>query len=190
VFLDHIDFICCLPLVTHLHTLIGLPIPYIHIGLDLWLVDLVSPAVISVVQVFISYMILSLACFFVRVFGLPSVKMWFNRGEDRCCNLSKIGMVETVGIRQVIWIVMLKSAKDWILGVDTPGQHVSPRVRYVTACWLTRKALVSLSYWKSGTGILLYPIGRNLSNCEWGMRVFCCTQQRKTYSKARHTSWG
>jgi hypothetical protein len=39
-------------------------------------------------------------------------------------------MVETVEIRQVMWIVMPESAKDRILGVDTPGQHVSPRVWY------------------------------------------------------------
>jgi hypothetical protein len=75
VFLFYIDPICFLPLVTHLHALIGLPIPYIPIGLDLWLVDLLSPAVMSVVQFFPSYMMLSLACVFVRVFGLPSVKM-------------------------------------------------------------------------------------------------------------------
>jgi hypothetical protein len=31
-------------------------------------------------------------------------------------------MVEMVGIRQVMWLVMLKSAKDRILGVDTPEQ--------------------------------------------------------------------
>jgi hypothetical protein len=43
--------------------------------LSLWLVDLLSPAVMSVVQVFSSYMMLSLACVFVRVFGLPSIKM-------------------------------------------------------------------------------------------------------------------
>jgi hypothetical protein len=43
-------------------------------------------------------------------------------------------MVEMVGIRQVIGIVMLESAKDRILGVDTPGQHVPPRVWYRTAC--------------------------------------------------------
>jgi hypothetical protein len=30
-------------------------------------------------------------------------------------------MVEAVGIRQVIWLVMLKSVKDRILGVDTSG---------------------------------------------------------------------
>jgi hypothetical protein len=73
VFLDHIDPICFLPLVTHLHALIGLPIPYIPIGLGLWLVDLLSPTVMSVIQVFPSYVMLSLACFFVRVYGLPSL---------------------------------------------------------------------------------------------------------------------
>jgi hypothetical protein len=31
-------------------------------------------------------------------------------------------MVETVGIRQVMWFVMLESAKDLLIGVDTPGQ--------------------------------------------------------------------
>jgi hypothetical protein len=75
VFLDHIDPICFLPLVTYLHVLIGIPIPYIPIGLGLWLVDLLSPTVMTVVQVFPSYMMLSLACVFVRVFGLPSIEM-------------------------------------------------------------------------------------------------------------------
>jgi hypothetical protein len=31
-------------------------------------------------------------------------------------------MVETVGIHQEMWFVMLKSAKDEVLGIDTPGQ--------------------------------------------------------------------
>jgi hypothetical protein len=75
VFLDHNYPICFLPLVTHLHALIGLPIPYIPIGLGLWVVNLLSPVVMSVVQVFPSYMMLSLACVFVRVFGLPSFVM-------------------------------------------------------------------------------------------------------------------
>jgi hypothetical protein len=77
-------------------------------------------------------MILILACVFVRVFGLPSIQMWFDRGEDQWCDLSKVGMVETVGICQVMWIVMLKSAKDWILGVDTQDNmchHVSSMER-------------------------------------------------------------
>jgi hypothetical protein len=36
-------------------------------------------------------------------------------------------MVEIVGIHQVKWFVMLESAKDRILGVDTPGQHDQSR---------------------------------------------------------------
>jgi hypothetical protein len=47
-------------------------------------------------------------------------------------------MVEMVGIRQVMWFVMLESAKDRVIGVDTPGQQVPPCVRYGTACLLTR----------------------------------------------------
>jgi hypothetical protein len=42
--------------------------------------------------------------------------------------------MEMVGIRQVMWLVMLKSAKDGVIGVDTTGQQVPPRVRYGTAC--------------------------------------------------------
>ncbi len=74
MFLDHMDPICFLPLVTPLHALIGLAIPYIPIGLGLWLVDLLSHAVMRVVQVFPSFVMLSLACVFVRD-GLPSVEM-------------------------------------------------------------------------------------------------------------------
>jgi hypothetical protein len=44
--------------------------------------------------------------------GLPSIVMCGDRGEDRCCGLSEVGMVETIGFRQVMWIVMLESAKD------------------------------------------------------------------------------
>jgi hypothetical protein len=43
--------------------------------LGLWVVDLLSPAVMSVLQVVPSSMILSLACVFVRVFDLPSLVM-------------------------------------------------------------------------------------------------------------------
>jgi hypothetical protein len=47
-------------------------------------------------------------------------------------------MVETVGFRQVMWLVMSESAKDQILGVNPPGQHVSPHVRYGMAYLLIR----------------------------------------------------
>jgi hypothetical protein len=53
-------------------------------------------------------------------------------------------MVETVGIHQVMWFVKLESAKDRVIGIDTPGQQVSPRVRYGTACSLIRDAVRSV----------------------------------------------
>jgi hypothetical protein len=105
---------------------------------------MLSHAVMSVVQVFPSFVMLSLACVFVRD-GLPSIRMWFDRGEYQLCGLSKVGMVEMVGVRQVMWLVLLESAKDRILGVDTPGQHVPPRVQYGTSCLLIRYAIGCVS---------------------------------------------
>jgi hypothetical protein len=55
-------------------------------------------------------------------------------------------MVETVGFRQVMWFVMLESAKDRILGVDTLGQHVPPRVRYETAYLLIMYVIGCVSW--------------------------------------------
>jgi hypothetical protein len=108
-----------------------------------WLVML-SHAVMNVIQVFASFVMLSLACVFVRD-GLPSIEMWFDHGEDWCCDLRKVGMVETVGFREVMWLVMLESAKDRILGVDTPGLHVPPRVQSRTAWLLVRNTIVCVS---------------------------------------------
>jgi hypothetical protein len=54
-------------------------------------------------------------------------------------------MVETVGIHQVMWFIMLESAKDQVIGVDTPGQQVPPRVRYEITCLLIRDAVGSVS---------------------------------------------
>jgi hypothetical protein len=54
-------------------------------------------------------------------------------------------MVETVGIRQVMWFVMLETAKDQVIGVDTPGQQVLPRVWYGTTCLLIRDVVGSVS---------------------------------------------
>jgi hypothetical protein len=53
-------------------------------------------------------------------------------------------VVETVGIRQVMWFVMLKFAKDQFIGVDTPGQQVPPCVRYGMTCPLIRDAVGSV----------------------------------------------
>jgi hypothetical protein len=55
-------------------------------------------------------------------------------------------MVETVGFRQVMWLVMLESIKDQILGVDTSGQHVPPRVRYGMTCLLIRGVVGSVAF--------------------------------------------
>jgi hypothetical protein len=44
----------------------------------------------------------------------------------------------------MMWFIMLKSAKDRILGVDTPGQHVQPRVQYGTTCLLIRDLVGSV----------------------------------------------
>jgi hypothetical protein len=65
-------------------------------------------------------------------------------------------MVETAGFRQVMSLVMLKSSKHRVLGVDTPRQQVPPRVRYETACLLIRDAVGSVSYsdeWEFGVVI-------------------------------------
>jgi hypothetical protein len=62
-------------------------------------------------------------------------------------------MVEMVGFCQVMLIVMLESTKDRVLGVDTLGQQVPPRVRYGTACLLIRDVVGSVSYsveWEIG----------------------------------------
>jgi hypothetical protein len=53
-------------------------------------------------------------------------------------------MTETVGFRRVMWTVMLESAKDRVLGVDTPGQQVPPCVQYGMACLLIRHVVGSV----------------------------------------------
>jgi hypothetical protein len=62
-------------------------------------------------------------------------------------------MVEMVGIHQVMWFVMLKSAKDRVLGVDTLRQQAPPRVRYGTTCLLIKNVVGSVPYsdaWEIG----------------------------------------
>jgi hypothetical protein len=55
-------------------------------------------------------------------------------------------MVETVRFHQVLWLVMIESAKDRSLGVDTPGQHMLPHVQYGMACLLIRDIMGSVPY--------------------------------------------
>jgi hypothetical protein len=57
-----------------------------------------------------------------------------------------------IGFHQVMWFVMLESAKDRIL-VDTLGQHVPPRVWYGMTCLLIRDVVGSApcsTEWKIG----------------------------------------
>jgi hypothetical protein len=53
-------------------------------------------------------------------------------------------IVETVGVRQVMWFVMLESAKDRVIGVDTSGQQVPPHVRYGMTYLLIRDVVRSV----------------------------------------------
>jgi hypothetical protein len=59
----------------------------------------------------------------------------------------------------VMWFVMLESAKDRVIGVDTPGQQVTPRVRYGMACLLIRDAVASVPWsdeWEFG--VVTHPV--------------------------------
>jgi hypothetical protein len=52
-----------------------------------------------------------------------------------------------------MWLVMLESAMDQVIGVDTTEQQVPPRVQYGTACLLIRDVVGSMPYsdeWEIG----------------------------------------
>jgi hypothetical protein len=53
-------------------------------------------------------------------------------------------MMEMVGIRQVMWFVVLESAKDRVIRVDTQGQQVPPRVWYGMTCLIIRGVVGSV----------------------------------------------
>jgi hypothetical protein len=53
----------------------------------------------------------------------------------------------------VMWFVMLESAKDRVIGVDTSGQQMPPCVRCGTACPLIRDDVGSVPFsdeWEIG----------------------------------------
>jgi hypothetical protein len=57
-----------------------------------------------------------------------------------------------------LWLVMLESAKDRVIGVDTPGQQELPRVWYGMACLLIMDAVGSVrcsNEWEIGVVTLL-----------------------------------
>jgi hypothetical protein len=54
----------------------------------------------------------------------------------RCCGLSKVWNSGEGCDLHSLWLVTLESAKDRVLGVNTPGQQVPPHVRYGMSCLL------------------------------------------------------
>jgi hypothetical protein len=80
----------------------------------------------------------------VESVGLPSIVMSGDRGEIRCYGLSMVWNGGEGCDPHGLWLVMLESAKDRVLGVDTLGQHVPPRVWYLTACLLIRDVVGSV----------------------------------------------
>jgi hypothetical protein len=125
-----------------LHALILLPKPYtFRIWVYTWLVML-SHAVLSVIQVFhpLWCWVGLCLCESVVVFHPSRCEvtvwgsmLWFEQWLEWWWWLIPS------------WQVVLESAKDWILGVDTPGQHVPPRVWYGTTCLLIRNTIGSVS---------------------------------------------
>jgi hypothetical protein len=105
---------------------------------------MLSHAVMRVVQVFPSFLMLSLSCVFVRD-GLPSIEMWIDPGEDRCYGLSKVGMVETVWISSGDVACHARICYGMNLRSRPPGRHVPPRVPYGMAVLLIRYAICCVS---------------------------------------------
>jgi hypothetical protein len=52
---------------------------------------------------------------------------------------------------------LLESAKDRILGVDTPGQHVPSCVRYGITCLLIRNTIYCVFLGGVGIGMVFRP---------------------------------
>jgi hypothetical protein len=119
---------------TGLHALILLPKPHtLGTWVHIWLVIL-SHAVMSVMQVF-----RPLWCW------VCLVSLWEMVSHLSRCELIVWGSMlwfeqQLEWWRWFIqsWHVALESAKDQILRVDTPGQHMPPRVQYRMTCLLIR----------------------------------------------------
>jgi hypothetical protein len=67
----------------------------------------------------------------------------FKQGQDT------VGKVATFMVGERF---LLKSAKDQFLGVDSPGQHVPPRVWYGMTCLLIRELWVCFLFESNGEG--------------------------------------
>jgi hypothetical protein len=76
VTLDHIDPMCSLSF-SSIHIVMHALILYLGLTLEIWVdtwLVMLSHAVMTVIQVFPSFVMVSLACVFVRD-GLPSIEM-------------------------------------------------------------------------------------------------------------------
>jgi hypothetical protein len=127
-------------------------------------VKLLSPALISCHTSLPSFMILSMACVFVRVFGLPPVVMWGDYGEDRCCGLSK--GLEWWRLLRPSWHVVARIC----YGPNIRSRHTRT-ICATTLVWndfLTNKEGSSeLSCWKSGNGMAI-PTKPQGARGAWG----------------------
>jgi hypothetical protein len=70
--------------------------------------------------------------------------MWGDHGEIQWCGLSKVWNGGEGCDLHGLWLVMLESAKDRVLGLDTLGQQVPPRVWYEMDCLLIKDAVGSV----------------------------------------------
>jgi hypothetical protein len=104
---------------------------------------MLSPTVMSAVQVFHPLWCWVWLASLWECCGLPSVKMWFNHVWGSMLWFEQ--WLEWWRWLIPSWHVVLKSAKDRILGVDTLGQHVPPYVRYGTAFLLITNTIRCVS---------------------------------------------
>jgi hypothetical protein len=126
------------------------------IWVHIWWVVL-SHVAMSVKQVFSSLWCWVWLVLLLSV-DLPSIVIWGDRGEDRCCGLNISWNCGDSWILSDVWIVMLKSVKDRVLWVDTPWQQVLSYVQYRMTCLLIRddvKSVSCLIEW--GIGIVTRP---------------------------------
>jgi hypothetical protein len=93
---------------------------FFRIWVHTWLVML-SHAVMSVIHVFPPLWCWVWLVLSVESVGVPSVMMWGDCGELRCCGLSKVWNGGEGCDLHGLWLVMLESAKYRVLGEDTPG---------------------------------------------------------------------
>jgi hypothetical protein len=96
-------------------------------------------------------------------------------------------MVEMTEIHQVMWFVMLESAKDQILGVETSGQHVSPHLWYGTSYLLIRTAIDCEScsaVWGKTQDVIRSTRYRRGSRYEETLALQARPEVRENHSKA------